>query len=101
MASVAGMCETWGFEGLINDSHTARIRFRNTRIKPDSPMKNIAYLLVECWIMTRCTGVGKGRSRVAGVDWDPTHYTATRLEILSGSTCSAQSIQKRSALLRR
>ena len=95
------MCETWGFEGLINDTHTARIRFRNTRIKPDSPIKKIAYLFVEYCIIARYTGVGKGRSRAAGVDWDPTHYTATRLEILSGSTCSAQSIQERSALLRR
>ena len=31
---------------------------------------------------------------MAGVDWDPTHYTTTRHDILSGSTCSAQSIQK-------
>jgi len=61
----------------------------------------MAYLLVECCAITRCTGVGKTRSRVAGVDWDPTHYTTTRLEILSGGTCSAQSIQKGVALPRR
>jgi len=100
IASVTGMCEAWRFEGLTNDDHTARIRFRNT-FKPNYSIKNIAYFLVECRIITRCTGVGKARSRMAGVDWDPTHYTTTRLDILSGSTCSAQSIQKGGALLQR
>jgi len=85
----------------MGDARTARVRFRNTRVKPDSPIKNIAYPLVECCIIARCTGVGKVRSRMAGVDCDPTHYTTTRLGILSGSTCSAQSIRKGIALLRR
>jgi len=73
----------------------------NTRVKLDSPIKNIAHLLVEYCIITRCTGVGKGRSRMLGVNWDPTHYTTTRHDILSGSTCSVQSIQKGVALPRR
>ena len=30
-----------------------------THVKPDFPIKNIAYLLVECCIITRCTGLAK------------------------------------------
>ena len=89
-----------GFEGLTNDAHTARIHL-GTRVKPDSPMKSIAYLFVECCIIVRYIEVGKARFRVAGVDWDLTHYTTTRHDILSGGTCSAQSIQQGIALPRR
>ena len=63
-----------------------------TRVKPNSRINKIAYLVVEWCTITRYTGVDKVRFRVAGVDWDPTHYTTTRFEILSGGTCSAQSI---------
>ena len=66
-----------------------------------TPMKNIAHLLVEYCIITRCTGVGKARSRMLGVDWDLTHYITTRRDILSGSTYSVQSIHKGVASLRR
>ena len=62
------MCETWWFEGLANDAHTAGDCFSNTRVKPNPPIENVAYLLVECCVETRYTGVGKSWSRRAGVD---------------------------------
>jgi len=62
-----------------------------TRAKPYSP---VAYPFVECCTVTRCTGVEKPRSRVAGVDCDPTHYTTTRFGILPASTYSALTIWK-------
>ena len=58
------MCEAWRFEGLTGDVHTARVHFRNTRIEPDYSIKKIAYLLMECCIITRCTGVCKARPRM-------------------------------------
>jgi hypothetical protein len=87
------MYEIWWFEGLTSDAHTAEDRFVNTRIKPNW---NITYLLVKRRVVACYTGVGES---VAGVGCDPTHYTDTRSDILSASTCSALSPQEGRALL--
>jgi len=87
------------FEGLSNDGHTTGTRFSNTRGKPDSLIDRIAYLFVECRTITRCTRVGKTGSHMIGRDYDPTHHTATRTDIPSGSTCSILPVQKGGVLL--
>jgi len=57
--SVTGRCETWWFDGRKKDAHTTRVRFSNARVKPDLPVENITYPLVEGRTITYCTGVGK------------------------------------------
>ena len=48
------MCENLRFERLPNYTRTARVRFSNMHVKPNSLIGNIAYLLVECCIIARC-----------------------------------------------
>ena len=72
-----------------------------THVKPNSLMDGISHPLWERWTSGNCARVGRGQSRIAGIDFYPTHNTTTKADMPSASTCSILSFQKGRALLQR